>query len=59
MDFSAAHVGFVLWSYSISAVVLVGLIVWIRQWGKATRAKLERLEASGKKRRRAASEISS
>ncbi len=58
MDFSADHIGFVLWSYVISAMVLVGLIVWIWQWGKAMRAKLDRLEASGKKRRRAASEAS-
>lgn len=29
MDFSAAHAGFVIGAYALSAVVLVGLVVYV------------------------------
>jgi len=44
VDLSSAHIGFVLVAYTLTAVVLLGLTVWIVVDLKAQRSALSRLE---------------
>jgi len=52
MEFSNPHVGFVIASYAITAVVLTGLIGWVIGRGRSIDRRLARLEAEGAPRRR-------
>ena len=54
MDFSAPHAGFVIASYLVTFVVLLGLVLatWLRQ--RKAREQLETLEKRGSRRRRRA-----
>jgi len=44
MDFAAAHAGFVIGAYALSAVVLVGLIVYILGRDRLLRGEAASLE---------------
>lgn len=46
MDWNADHVGFVAAAYGISAVVLLGVLVWTLQRARTLRAKLAALKLS-------------
>jgi heme exporter protein CcmD len=52
MDFSAPHAGFVIASYIITAIVLVGLVIviWLAQ--RRALIQLKTLEERGGRRRR-------
>jgi heme exporter protein D len=45
------HTGYILAAYLITAVVLFGLAAWVAVDLRAQRAKLERLDAQGVRRR--------
>ncbi len=49
------HEGFIVAAYLLTAVVLVGMVVWIVLDGRAQRARLGELEARGIRRRSAGS----
>ncbi len=51
MDVLGRHAGFVIASYAIAAVVVIGLIVWIRIEFRIQRRQLADLEAHGAHRR--------
>jgi heme exporter protein CcmD len=40
MDYSAPHLGFVYASYALSAVVLIGLLVWVMARSRKLAAEL-------------------
>ncbi len=54
MDFSAPHAGFVIASYLVTFIVLLGLVLatWLRQ--RRAREQLKTLEERGSRRRRRA-----
>jgi heme exporter protein D len=54
VDFSNPHVGFVVASYAITAIVLAGLVGWVIGRGRNLDRRLARLEAEGAPRRRRA-----
>jgi heme exporter protein D len=54
MDFSNPHIGFVVASYAITAVVLAGLIGWVIARGRSLDRRLAHLESEGAPRRRRA-----
>jgi heme exporter protein CcmD len=56
MDFAAAHVGFVLAAYGLSAVVLALVTAGIMARYRRTARRLGELQASGAPRRRKATE---
>ena len=45
------HITYVVASYVISALVLIGMITWILLDQRAQRSELQRLEAQGVRRR--------
>ena len=45
------HAGYILAAYLITAIVLLGLVGWVVMDLRAQRAKLNRLEAQGVRRR--------
>ena len=49
MDFTAPHLGFVLASYGLSAVLILGLVVYVLQRDRKLRAEAERLERNRRK----------
>ncbi len=54
MDFAAKHIGFVLASYGVATVLLLGLIVALLLRMRGVRRRLTELEAQGAGRRRRA-----
>jgi heme exporter protein CcmD len=46
MDFSAPHMGFVIGSYALSALLIAGLALYIVQRDRKLRAEVARLEKS-------------
>jgi heme exporter protein CcmD len=42
MDFAAAHTGFVIGAYALSAIVLVGLVVYTLAHDSVLRAEMDR-----------------
>ena len=48
MDFSANHIGFVLASYAISALMIGGLIIQVMRRDRKLREEATRLEAQRK-----------
>jgi heme exporter protein CcmD len=40
MDYSAPHMGYIYTSYALSAVVLIGLLVWVMARSKKLAAEL-------------------
>ena len=48
---AAAHTGFILAAYLLTAVVLAGMIVWIALDARTQRRRLAELEAQGIRRR--------
>jgi heme exporter protein D len=46
-----SHLTFVLISYGVSLIVLLGLITWLMLDQRTQRAELQRLEAQGIRRR--------
>lgn len=46
-----SHEAFVITSYTITALVVVGMVLWVVLDGRARRREIERLEAAGIKRR--------
>ena len=50
-----SHEGFIVAAYALTAVVLVGMVIWIILDGRAQRARLEELESRGIRRRSAGS----
>jgi heme exporter protein CcmD len=54
MDFSAPHAGFVIASYMITTIVLVGLVVVIWLGQRRALNQLKTLEERGGRRRRTA-----
>jgi len=50
---AAAHAGFILAAYLLTAVVLAGLIVWIVIDARTQKRRLAELEAQGIRRRSA------
>ena len=53
MEATATHAGFIVAAYLVTAVVLVGLFVWVIADGRAQSRRLADLEARGVKRRSA------
>jgi len=51
MDFNANHVGFVVASYALSVVFMVGLTLRVLMRDRKLRAEAERLEAQRRKER--------
>ena len=51
MDFSANHIGFVIASYALSVIFLVGLIITTLGRDRKLRAEAERLDTQRKKAR--------
>jgi heme exporter protein CcmD len=51
MDFTANHLGFVLASYGISAVLIGGLVLQVLLKDRKLRAEAERLDAQRRKPR--------
>jgi heme exporter protein CcmD len=51
MDFNANHIGFVIASYALSVVFMVGLTLQILLRDRKLRAEAERLEAQRRKER--------
>ena len=51
MDLAAKHVGFVLASYGVAALLIGGLILAILIRARGVRRRLAELEAAGAKRR--------
>lgn len=49
MDFAAPHVGFVIASYALSAILIVGLAAYVIARDRSLRAEAERLEARRRK----------
>jgi heme exporter protein D len=47
------HAAFIWWSYGIVALVIGGLIAWLRADGRRIQAQLDALEARGIRRRSA------
>ena len=47
------HGGFILAAYAVTALVLLGLVVWIVVDGRAQRRRIAELEARGVRRRSA------
>lgn len=45
------HVGFILASYVIAAVVIIGLIAWVMLDHRAQKTRLQKLEEQGAQRR--------
>jgi heme exporter protein D len=45
-----SHLGFIIASYSITAAVLLGLIVWVLADGKAQKTALTELDKRGVRR---------
>ena len=54
MDFAAKHIGFVLASYAVAAVLLLGLVAALLLRMRNVRRRLAELEAQGAARRRKA-----
>ena len=46
-----AHAGFIIAAYSVTVVVVVGMIVWVVLDGRLQRRRLTELEARGIRRR--------
>ena len=57
MSFTAPHIGFVLASYGLSALVLVGLTILIVWQARATTNRLKELEGRAAKRRKPAKQV--
>ena len=49
----APHAGFIIAAYLVTAVALIGLVVWVLADGRALRRRLAELEARGIRRRSA------
>lgn len=45
------HAGFILASYAIASVVIIGLITWVMLDHRAQKARLQKLEEQGAQRR--------
>ena len=45
------HTGFILASYAIAGIVIVGLITWVMLDHRAQKARLQRLDEQGAQRR--------
>ena len=43
MELSAPHMGYVIGSYALSAILIIGLVVYVLTRDRALRAKAERL----------------
>ncbi len=56
MDWSAPHIGFVVSSFGISAIVLGGLIIAVLVQNRSAKAKLDELESRQAARRKPAKE---
>ena len=57
MSFTAPHIGFVLASYGLSALVLVGLTLMIVWQARSTASRLKDLEGRAAKRRKPAKQV--
>ncbi|MEO8668008.1 MAG: heme exporter protein CcmD [Bauldia sp.] len=53
MEAASDHTGFIVAAYLVTAVVLIGLFLWIVADGRAQKRRLADLEARGVKRRSA------
>ena len=49
MDFSAAHIGFVVASYALSAIFLLGLTIYVVARDRRLRAEAEMLDRQRRK----------
>lgn len=45
------HIGFIIASYALAALVIFGLIAWVMLEHRAQTARLQKLEAQGAQRR--------
>ncbi len=57
MSFAAEHIGFVIASYALSAIVIAGLIAGHILRAHQVERRLKRLEDAGAPRRRKATEV--
>jgi heme exporter protein D len=51
MEEANLHIGFIVAAYAVTAVVLVGLVLWILADGRAQKKRLAELDARGVRRR--------
>ena len=49
MDLSAPHMGYIIGSYALSAILIVGLVVYVIARDRSLRAEAERLDRNRRK----------
>lgn len=49
MDFTAPHLGFVLAAYGLSAVLILGLVIYVLHRDRSLRAEADRLDRNRRK----------